>query len=405
MLEQHPIPQNVTTFQFRLIGEMTLKQFGYLAAGAILAYISFNLPVPFFFRYPLTGIFALGGIGFAFVPIEERPMDVWFMSFIKSIYSPTQYLWQREDPLPEPVYATNISPSKKLTPMEMLATLMPFSKKTTASKVAPQVAPPIRHTQPPAPKPVPPPTPTTPPPTVEPTHPVHHTPPTPVEPPKHTSTPNNVAVESAPPTTHPTTPKPMSHPPTTPPRFVTVPVEEPPAVAETIAALRRQIEDMSKQLKQQSTLQNEVAQLKSQLASKNLPPSPQTGTVSEATKQVPATPRQTLSLTSVPNVISGIVRDNQGSLLTGILITVKDNNGIPVRALKTNKLGQFAASTPLPDGTYTLEIEDPKGTYFFQGTSTTLKGGVIPSIIVMAQTQQQLERVKLEQAVFGKKNS
>src|SRR3989344_1059812 len=99
-MEQHPVPQNVTTFQFRLIGDMTIKQFGYLAGGAILAYISYNLPLPFFFRWPLTAIFALGGIGFAFVPIEERPMDVWFLSFIKSIYSPTLYLWQREEAIP-----------------------------------------------------------------------------------------------------------------------------------------------------------------------------------------------------------------------------------------------------------------------------------------------------------------
>jgi hypothetical protein len=127
MLEQHPVPQNVTTFQFRLIGDMTLKQFGYLAGGAILAYISFNLPLPFFFTYPLTGIFALGGIGFAFVPVEERPMDVWFVSFIKSIYSPTQYIWQRE---PE---ATLVNSSTSSIPgFDMLSnavgTLLPTPK-------------------------------------------------------------------------------------------------------------------------------------------------------------------------------------------------------------------------------------------------------------------------------------
>src|SRR3989344_3269872 len=98
-MEQHPVPQNVTTFQFRLIGDMTIKQFGYLAGGLILAYISYKLPLPFFITWPLALFTGLMGIGFAFVPIEERPMDVWVLSFIKSAYSPTQYVWQKTAPV------------------------------------------------------------------------------------------------------------------------------------------------------------------------------------------------------------------------------------------------------------------------------------------------------------------
>src|SRR3990172_10529665 len=101
-MEQHPVPQNVTTFQFRLIGDMTIKQFGYLAGGAILAYIFYKLPLPFFISWPLTVLCGLGGFGFAFVPIEERPMDIWVLSFFRSVYSPTQYIWQKSKPAPEP---------------------------------------------------------------------------------------------------------------------------------------------------------------------------------------------------------------------------------------------------------------------------------------------------------------
>ena len=79
-MEQHPVPQNVTTFQFRLVGDMTLKQFGYLSGGLILGYVAYKLPLPFFFTWPLTAIFGLGGFGFAFIPVEQRPMDVWFLS-------------------------------------------------------------------------------------------------------------------------------------------------------------------------------------------------------------------------------------------------------------------------------------------------------------------------------------
>ena len=102
-MEQHPVPQNVTTFQFRLIGDMTLKQFGYLIGGAIAAYIIFKLPLPFFFTWPLTVCTAVLGFGLAFVPIEERPMDVWVLSFIKNMYSPTQYIWaQSSKAAPKP---------------------------------------------------------------------------------------------------------------------------------------------------------------------------------------------------------------------------------------------------------------------------------------------------------------
>ena len=43
MDQAHPIPQNVTSFEFKLVGDMTLRQFLYLAAGAGVAYVTFLL--------------------------------------------------------------------------------------------------------------------------------------------------------------------------------------------------------------------------------------------------------------------------------------------------------------------------------------------------------------------------
>ncbi|OGY22466.1 MAG: hypothetical protein A2113_01670 [Candidatus Woykebacteria bacterium GWA1_44_8] len=63
------------------------------------------------------------------------------------------------------------------------------------------------------------------------------------------------------------------------------------------------------------------------------------------------------TLTSAPNVVNGIVKDAAGYLLSSVIIVVKDKAGEPVRALKTNKIGQFAISTPLPNGIYMLELE------------------------------------------------
>lgn len=94
-IEQHPIPQDVAGYKFRLIGEMTVKQFIWLASGIVLGLIAYSLPLPFFFKYPLTGLFVALGAGIAFLPIEGRPMDKWLIAFIKSVYSPTQYVWKK----------------------------------------------------------------------------------------------------------------------------------------------------------------------------------------------------------------------------------------------------------------------------------------------------------------------
>ena len=34
-LQQHPVPQHIASYEFKLIGDMTIKQFAYLAGGII----------------------------------------------------------------------------------------------------------------------------------------------------------------------------------------------------------------------------------------------------------------------------------------------------------------------------------------------------------------------------------
>ena len=67
-MEQHPVPQNISGFQFRLIGDITLKQFGYLAGGIILGYIALKLPLlPVILRWLFAAFWVLLGFGLAFV--------------------------------------------------------------------------------------------------------------------------------------------------------------------------------------------------------------------------------------------------------------------------------------------------------------------------------------------------
>ena len=94
-IQQHPLPQDITNYRFRLIGDMTIKQFASLAISIIVAIIVYGLPLPFFFRYPLTFFFVLLGVGMAFVPFQGRTLDIWIIAFIKSIYSPTLFAWKK----------------------------------------------------------------------------------------------------------------------------------------------------------------------------------------------------------------------------------------------------------------------------------------------------------------------
>ncbi|NOY14979.1 MAG: hypothetical protein GXP43_02065 [bacterium] len=92
--KEHPIPQNITTYKFRLVGNMTLQQFFEVAGGFIIAFILWKLPLYPILKYPPAVISALLGIAMAFLPLEERPLDVWILSFLKSIYKPTIFIFR-----------------------------------------------------------------------------------------------------------------------------------------------------------------------------------------------------------------------------------------------------------------------------------------------------------------------
>lgn len=94
-MEQHPIPQQISSYEFKLVGDMTLKQFLKAAAGIILAILINSTSLMVLFKWPLMLLFGGGGLLLAFVPFEDRPLESWIVSFIKSIYSPTIYTYRR----------------------------------------------------------------------------------------------------------------------------------------------------------------------------------------------------------------------------------------------------------------------------------------------------------------------
>lgn len=452
-MEQHPVPQNVTTFQFRLIGDMTIKQFGYLAGGAILAYISYKLPLPFFFTWPMTILFAVGGVGFAFVPIEERPMDIWVMAFLKNIYSPTLYVWEKssapavQTPQPavvrtvvQPVRAQSVQPMQTPPPP---VSVTPQQSRTKADIVGSVFSPPAPRQAPLPPVAAP----------IQRQAPMQQ-PTVPMQ--KNAglfgwlgslfsfsapATAPAVSFQSAAPIANPSItgarmdfslPPTVTAPSKTPPPQVAAEAQKKEAeLAEKMKELKHELEttsmtetrilELQKQLTevlaQKDKMEAEVLTLRRQAANPaSAPAAPTPATTAPApaapvshTKQPTVkiiTPEGAVRaglprLTTFPNVVTGITKDSDNNMLPGVLVTVKDKDGIPVRALKTNRLGQFAASTPLSNGVYFVEIEDPRGRYAFDRVQITLNGSIVPALEIIAKSMREISRAKLAAEIFG----
>ncbi|OGE19568.1 hypothetical protein A3A14_02980 [Candidatus Daviesbacteria bacterium RIFCSPLOWO2_01_FULL_43_38] len=310
---EHAVPQNITSFQFRLVGDMTLKQFGYLAVGMVIAYIAFVtiLPSSPVIGVPIIGLSSLLGVAFAFLPLADRPLDHWVMAFFRAIHSPTQASWK-----------SPLNSGKSLGPQD------PTFKNRLGLYLS------------------------------------------------------SLGVNTTPP------------PPLT--RIKPESLNQTPKVGTT------QLQQMAEYIKQ---LQTKVADSERQLQefrSSTTPPQPTVTPPTPAQTPAPApiinpqvkivepprpTPAQ-VTLTSSPNVINGIVTDTAGNYLEGAIISIHDKDGLPVRALKTNKLGQFSGATPLADGIYTITFE--KDSLEFETLQVELNGSVLTPLNVSARKGGQV---------------
>lgn len=97
--KQHAVPQNIMDVEFKLVGELTMRQFTYIAVFAVAAYMAkLSVPQPFTWFF-VVGL-ALTGLSLAFVPLEDRGLDEWLVNFIKAINSPTERVWKKETIIP-----------------------------------------------------------------------------------------------------------------------------------------------------------------------------------------------------------------------------------------------------------------------------------------------------------------
>lgn len=322
-MQQHPIPQNVTQYQFRLVGDMTLKQFLELAGGLLLAYLFFASNLIFIFKWPLIILSVLFGVGLAFFPIEDRPLDQWIINFVRAIYGPTRFIWKKSDKIPSmfTFKAHTLPPSTTIT-KTIKAPAAP-SRDESVSDLSELEAKQINSISS-----------------------IFSALPTPAQVPG-THTEEIVTRPS-----------------------ITVRKLKPKADAGAVAPIRPAPKPAVPAPTPTSTLS--APKIDPVIFSK--PSVPATPTVA-----VPSAPLKTIKLPSAPkspNLVVGVVVDNEGKLLENSIVELVSADGIPQRAMKTNALGQFYTATPLTNGVYTIEVENAGHT--FKAQQINISGTIIP---------------------------
>lgn len=338
-MDAHPVPQNITSFQFKLVGDMTLKQFGYLASGLTIAYLLFVFVFPLnpLLAVPFIGLSSLLGAAFAFIPIADRPLDHWLKAYLRAVYSPTKRAWQNKELKTNPsnpVFSNRLQIYlNKIEPRLPSASSLPTTPKPSPSlnltriKIAPQsTAPKNKITEL-------------------------------VELAREAQMMQTKMAE-------------VNH------QIAQAPPMQKPAEIEHLKQYHQSLDILSNQLERISKQINEENK---GLQPNKAPFMEKRVVIEPVIKKVSVTP----TLTSYPNVINGIVTDPEGNYADGVIVIIHNKDGLPVRALKTNKLGQFTGATPLPPGEYQISLE--KDGLEFSAISVTLNNEVMPALQIMAR--------------------
>lgn len=348
-MQPHPIPQNVTNFQFHLVGDMTLKQFLYLAVGSGIAYLFFIFLAPTYpiIAWPIIVISAGLGAAFAFVPIASRPLDYWLAAFLKAIYSPTKRAWRKNNKIAKDDV---LFKSRLITYLSSLQPQITSSTQINQTPITPKPTPLQNSVQPPQSdlnkedlgK------------TVDLARQAQNLQ---LRILQNERMLNQIKNEASQPSQ--------------------IPIDYSQQISKIMTDLQVLVQQASA-IKQQINIVTKTENTKP-LASTPV------ASLKESVKIItPTKTKQTqLALTTFPNVINGIVKDKTGNYIEGCIAVIHDKEGLPVRALKTNKLGQFTGSTPLPNGTYKLTLE--KETLEFDVLQIELKGEVLPPIVITSK--------------------
>jgi hypothetical protein len=122
--KQHAIPQSIMSVEFKIIGDLTLKQFFFLLIFCGLAYTSFIAVQPFVFKWLLVIFFVVTGMCFAFLPLGDRGLDVWIVNFLRAMFLPNQFVYRKQEEIPNVFLYQNLDVLKS-----ELITLTPTSSR------------------------------------------------------------------------------------------------------------------------------------------------------------------------------------------------------------------------------------------------------------------------------------
>ncbi len=403
-INNHPIPQDITGFQFKLIGNMTVKQFAYVATGAFFAWLTYASPIIFIVKIPFMLIFGAAGAALSFLPIDGRPMDKMIVNFIKAVMSPTKYYYQRvDDKVSDPSKINQFNKSRlSISDMsekqlrEFLDNL-PKGKNKLDKKETVFFQSLNEYGQSTAP-----------------------------------SAPGYVAEHAYADKTSPAAQAPQQQQPAlqlNPNDYANKQgdqdlqktaallekelqeakakeASQPQANSQEYLNAHQKVLELQKNLNdllfQKQELESKLINLQRTMANQGKPFFSASVAQQEApqeTKYVRSIPQnmaKSVGLPSTPefpNIVTGIIKDPRGNPLSNILVEVKDTQGNAVRAFKTNALGQFASATPLTNGNYTIEFEDPRVQNKFDSVTFVVKGEIIlPIEVISVDSREELRR-------------
>jgi hypothetical protein len=354
--QHHPIPQQISAYQFRLVGDMTLKQFFQVAGGALVSLLFYSSGLPGLIKWPLIIVSFFIGVALAFFPLEDRPLEKWVVSFFKNVYSPTIFFWQKTKGAPV-FFQEEVPAEVKPKPS------VPTRKKEVITSEPVYIQPPGQPSEGPAAVP--------------------------------TSTlPEQIS--SA-----------LSKLEETEKAFLAnvtelfrskklaVPIPEkaePEAEGKpeektkkpilpyvTPATIQIKTETAVKRKTREETEEEPEIKLETHAVA------PVIAEEETASKQMAAfTPKAAPPLPPTrANTVVGQVMDADGKIVEGAILEIKDASGRPVRAFKTNKLGHFMIATPLLKGNY--EIITEKEGLEFEPVAFKASGEIIPPMAIWAK--------------------
>lgn len=370
-MREHPIPQDITGYRFHIIGSMTLKQFAEIGIGVAIAAVFYSTNLPAIIKWPFIGISIALGAAAAFLPIEERPLDHWIITFFKVLYKPTVFYWKRKPNIPTGLSYTAHGP---ITPLEPEIDLSPIRRQRIKEYIGSVAHP---HSEPfdlsnteqervasilssfttqPVVTAVADPTP----------QPTQEKPDLEVRIRKLRPNPAETVVYStavSAPQAAAITPEPTGHisPPQTP---VQAPIPQATPVT-TVGAINTTNTISANPEPEHSSppdLSPPIAPQAEQVEQVQLP----TTAISQPEPQIQPVVNQSVSYNTdlpfpstptEPNKVVGMVLTPENDLISDAIVEIQMSNGTVARAVKSNALGQFFITTPLAAGEYTIMVE------------------------------------------------